>query len=510
MNKKFVVAVLLAVVAPALYAAPLATKRHPNLRPRLQDAPGEEWLQFDDVPGNPSNLDEQQQESRIIVPDFDHLDVMWQTQLPESVDGSPAFANINTLLGRRDVIFVTTRQGRLMAILANSGSVMWQTEPPPGPRWTTSSPAVDPGKELVYSYALDGYIHKYDINTGVELTGDGWPQLVTLKGSVEKGSSALTIATTRAGKSFLYMTTAGYPEPSEDFDYQGHLVTVDLATGEQNIFNAACSDKVMHFVHNGDESNDCSHVQSGIWGRQAATYDPETDRLFVTTSDGDYDANEGGFNWGDSIVALRPDGSHDGGTPLDSYTPANFQFMQTFDLDFGSCAVVILPLAPGSHLPRLGLQAGKDSMLRLVDLANLSGQGRPRNIGGELSMIRVPQGGDVLAKPATWLADDGATWVVVATYRGISGLALVVDENGTPQLEPRWQSSDDSATPVIIDGRVYQARNHEVVVRNVQTGERIWSNSSIGSIHWQSPIVVNGRVYVCDNEGRLFAFGARP
>jgi hypothetical protein len=38
------------------------------------------------------------------------------------------------------------------------------------------------------------------------------------------------------------------------------------------------------------------------------------------------------------------------------------------------------------------------------------------------------------------------------------------------------------------------------------TGNPLWSSGTIGSIHWQSPIVVNGRVYVTDESARLWAF----
>jgi hypothetical protein len=35
------------------------------------------------------------------------------------------------------------------------------------------------------------------------------------------------------------------------------------------------------------------------------------------------------------------------------------------------------------------------------------------------------------------------------------------------------------------------------------TGQAIWSDDQIGNIHWQSPIVVNGRLYVIDLTSKL-------
>jgi outer membrane protein assembly factor BamB len=499
--KKLLIAVLLLTAIPLL--------AFPGLRLRHRFAKivrGPEWLQFDDPVEDEESADDQ----NLVTPELDRLRPVWKADLPETVDGSPVYVSgVRTDNGiRRDLLIVTTTAGRAMAVDAFSGAIIWTMVPPEGPRWTTSSPAVSPNRDVVYSYGLDGRIHRYSLSTGAEMIGDGWPQVLTLKGNVEKASSALAIVTTTDGRSYLYATVAGYPDPGDEGDYQGHLVVIDLETNQQKIFNAACSDKAFHFVENGDESNDCAHVQSGIWGRAPIAYDSTSNRIFITTSNGDYDADKGGFNWGDSVLALNPDGSTDRGTPLDSYTPAEYQFMQNQDLDFGSTSPVILPLAKGSRLPRLAVQSGKDSNLRLINLHDLSGKGGPRHVGGELSITPVPQRGVVLAKPAAWLAPDGTTWVIVATHRGTSGLALVV-KDGVPTLEPRWVNAIDGATPVIVGGVIYMARNNELVALDPETGERIWSDNSIGKIHWQSPIVVDGRIYVADNERHLFAYDVR-
>ena len=60
----------------------------------------------------------------------------------------------------------------------------------------------------------------------------------TLKPYDEKGSSALTIATAADGHSYLYATQAGYP--GDNGDYQGHVSTIDLASGTVRYFNIVC------------------------------------------------------------------------------------------------------------------------------------------------------------------------------------------------------------------------------------------------------------------------------
>src|SRR5437588_865101 len=88
--------------------------------------------------------------------------------------------------------------------------------------------------------------------------------------------------------------------------------------------------------------------------RAAAVYHSTTDRIFVTTGNGAYDADQGGYNWGTSVVALRPDGSTDGGTPLDSWTPWNYQTLTDIDADLSSTTIAILPIPRRAHLARLG------------------------------------------------------------------------------------------------------------------------------------------------------------
>ncbi len=50
----------------------------------------------------------------------------------------------------------------------------------------TTSPAIDPNGLYVYSYGLDGYVHKFQVGNGTEVTTGGWPVLTTKKAGVRK------------------------------------------------------------------------------------------------------------------------------------------------------------------------------------------------------------------------------------------------------------------------------------------------------------------------------------
>jgi outer membrane protein assembly factor BamB len=492
-----------AVIVFTFLLAPLvASEREPGMRREherdVQPAdPIEDCLQFN-CESIPSSI------TRDNVADLQRA---WNVKLPDIADGAPIFVSrALTAYGIRDLLIVSTMGGHLIALDPAYGSILWETTPPNGPRWTTASPAVDPNRNFVYSYGLDGYVHRYSIADGSEIEGGGWPELVTLKPAVEKCSSALSVVTTKSGANYLYATIAAYPDPGDDGDYQGHLVAIDLDSGEQHVFNALCSDNDRHFIENGSGSSDCAAQQAGIWARAGAVYDDVTDRTYITVGNGPFDADRGGFNWGTSVVALRPDGTSDHGTPLDSFTPADYQQLTDKDLDLSSTTVAVLPL-DFENPRRLAVQGGKDGHLRLLDLRDLSGMGGPRHVGGEMQNLGVSTGGAILTRPATWLADDGTTWVFVTTHRGLSAYSLAFDTaKGTPQLIPRWQKAEGGTSPIVDGGVLVYARDHEVRALDPETGELLWNDTSIGTVHWESPIVVGDTIYVPDHENGLSAF----
>src|SRR5207253_7639524 len=163
---------------------------------RVFDA-GHDWLQFDPTPAEGGSG----QQRAVSADNVSQLRVEWRTRLAESIDGSPAYlSDAETDSGRFDLLFVNTTAGHLVAFEAHRGGITWSFDPPPGPRWTTSSPAVDPNREFVYTYGLDGYVHKVRVYDGSEVFGGGWPELITRKPAVEKCSSARTIAKAEHGR----------------------------------------------------------------------------------------------------------------------------------------------------------------------------------------------------------------------------------------------------------------------------------------------------------------------
>ncbi len=421
------------------------------------------------------------------------------------VDSAPVYlSNVSTPGGTKNLLFALGNNGRFMAIDAATGTEIWH-KTQSGTQPTTASPAIDPGRQYVYSYGIDGKAHKYQVGDGTEITTGGWPELITSKTNAEKGAGGLTIANA-GGVNWLYVVTDGYI--GDGGDYQGHITSINLSTGAQVVFNTLCSNLTTH-LGNGD----CATHQSGIWGRGGATYDAATDRVYIATGNGHYNASTGGFNWGDSTLALAHDGTGaGGGMPRDSYTPTNFQQLDDQDIDLGSISLVIMKAPSGSTVSHLGMQTGKDAKLRLINLDNMSGAGAPAHVGGEIQLMNVPQGGGGMREqPATWVDGSGTAWLFVANGSGLSGLTLGLNGSNVPQLTSVWQNGDSTTSPVVANGVLYSYSDCSggtcIVGRNPATGTVIWASEHLSGPHWASPIIVNGVVYAMDTTGKLWAFG---
>jgi hypothetical protein len=96
--------------------------------------------------------------------------------------------------------------------------------------------------------------------------------------------------------------------------------------------------------------------------------------------------------------------------------------------------------------------------------------------------------------------------VFVANYAGISGVQLVIQPNGTPQLVARWTDNAGCTSPVIAAGMLFCVAPFSVRALNPLTGSTLWLDHTPGKIHWESPIVINGRLYVTDDNANLIAY----
>jgi outer membrane protein assembly factor BamB len=451
--------------------------------------------------GDPAHESVNPAESVITVSSVGRLHRLWRVELPDLADERPVLA-ADLLMpdGRRHgVIYLTTDRGTLVALDASTGARFWAVTPKSSnPKYTKSAPAVDPVRELVYSYGLDGKVHRFRATTGQEVAGSGWPVLVTRMPLSEKISSALNLV-----DDYLYVTTASFSGDAPP--YQGHVVTIDVRTGATHIFNSLCNDRT-HLL----ALNECRSNGGGIWGRPGVVQDPVTGNIFFSVSDGEFNANRKGQNWGDTVVEMTADGAR----VLDSYTPANYETEAFQNRDLGSTAPTLLPTLLQSSTPYLAVQAGKEGLLRLVNRLDLSGQGGPAHVGGELQTLSLPDLCPTLAQPVAWQDPaGGGVWVFVSTLCHMDAYRVTTSPQGATRLRSAWYAGVQTTSPVVAGGVVFASSNGDLLALDPHTGHQLWSSAapsaggSIDHVHWESPLVTGGRVYCPDEDSSLTAYG---
>jgi outer membrane protein assembly factor BamB len=386
---------------------------------------------------------------------------------PGIVDSEPVFLHGVTAGGAtRDVFIAETTYGRVVAIDADSGQIVWRFDPPGtssligSPQITTASPAVDPGRAYVYTTSPNGYVHKLSVADGSEAAG--WPARITQLPSHEKLTAGLNIA-----GGYVLATTGGYFGDAPP--YQGHIVAISRSSGRiASVFNSLCANRRAVI-----QPSSCAASDSAILSRSGPVVEPGGTRVLFATGNGPYN---GSTNFGDSVIELNLPSL----TLRQVYTPRNQAMLNTDDLDLGSASPALLP---GGLL----LQGGKDGVWRVLTLQHLNGRniGRPYRTGGEVQTLPAAGGAEVFSEPAVW-----HNMVFVAT----SGGTIAYRVSGG-RLHTAWQNGTPGTTPVVAGGLlyIYDMNDGGLYVRNPASGHVIAKLPS-GSGHWSSPIVVAGKI----------------
>jgi putative pyrroloquinoline-quinone binding quinoprotein len=386
-----------------------------------------------------------------------------RVRLDGTVDSAPIYAAKG--VRGRDAFLVTTTYGRTEALDARTGRVLWRFTPSSysqlarSPQITNATPALATDRTAVYAAAPDGRIRKLQLSDGHVL----WTTRITFDPTHEKLTSSLNVYRGR-----VIATTGGYIGDAPP--YQGHVVTMSESTGRvAHVWNSLCSDRHALIV-----PKTCRSSDSAIWSRNGTAVDPDNGTLVVATGNAPFD---GKTDWGDSVLVLSSDASR----LLRHWTPVDHEHLNTSDLDLGSTSPAFL--AGG-----LAVQGGKDGKLRLLDLRRLPRPG-PKT-GGELQTLTLPGGLDMFSEPAVWKG----TWVFVSTSAGTEALRL----RGR-RLHAVWSRHAGGTSPVVVGNLLYVAGDGVVDVYVPASGRRVAQLPS-GEIHWQSPIVADGRVAVAEGD----------
>jgi outer membrane protein assembly factor BamB len=376
-----------------------------------------------------------------------------QVHLDGTLDSSPIY-----VAGK---IVLTTTYGRTEALNPKNGKVIWRFTPPGyahvagSAQITNSAPVESTDRTAVYAAASDGRVRKLRLRDGKVL----WTTAITRDPTHEKSTSPLNVS-----RGLVLVTTGGYIGDAPP--YQGHVVSLSEKTGRiQHVWNSLCSDRHAIIV-----PSTCRSSDSAIWSRNGAAVDPRNGDIVVATGNGPWN---GSTDWGDRVAVLSPDAS----TMLRHWTPADQQHLEDADLDIGSTSPALLQNG-------YALQGGKDGKLRLLQLDKLPGVSTAT--GGELQTVPTPGGSALFSEPAVW---KGA-WAFVSSSGGTQAWRLEGDH-----LVSAWSNGNSGNSPVLAGALLYVAGSGGIHVYQPESGKDI-ATLPIGSLHWQSPIVANGRVII--------------
>jgi hypothetical protein len=387
-----------------------------------------------------------------------------QVRLPGTADSSPIYLHGVKIRGAtHDAFFLTTTYGVTLAIDAAKGSILWKWTPPGYHGWagsyriTTATPVADPNRLWIYAASPDGRIEKLSVANGHAT----WRVSITKLPQREKIASALNYA-----NGHVIATTGGYI--GDQPPYQGHVAIVKAANGRLlHVWNSLCSNR-----HRLIAPSSCASSDSAIWGRAGAVVVPGSGNLLVATGNGPW---SGSTDWGDSTLMLTPSATK----LLGNYTPSNTAQLNATDLDIGSTSPVFLSSSRVA-------QGGKDGKIRLLSMKRLRGTAPHK--GGELQLVSTPSGQELFTAPAVWRS-NGSVWMFAADNGGTAAWTL----KGS-SLHQVWHNANGGTSPIVAGGLLWvYGPSGGLRVYKPATGRLVTTLQS-GPGHWNSPIVVDGRV----------------
>lgn len=287
-----------------------------------------------------------------------------------------------------------------------------------------------------------------------------------------------------------------------DFDpYQGWIIGYNAQTLQQKgVLNV-----------DPDDIDSVNHTcRGGIWQSGAGPAADASGNIFVITGNGSFNANQGGRDYGDSMLRLPAGGSSL--SVSDYFTPYDQDNLNTIDYDLGSGGPMLLPDQPGPF-PRLLVAAGKAGTIYVVNRDNMG----KFNSGGNAIVQTLTGALHVLGEFGAPAYFNGTVYFgaqndYVKAFRVQNGMlsatpssksAIIFGKRGcTPAISANGASnailwalqSDgyDSGGPAVL--RAYDAANLAIELYNSsQAGSRDIPGPTV---KFGVPTIANGKVYV--------------
>ena len=449
-----------------------------------------------------------------------------------------------TGIGIRNVLFLATEHNSVYAYDADSLTApLWHDSlgpscPVPDPSFgfrygpygdiktevgITSTPVIDTSTNTLYALAFskenDNYYHKLyaidlsdgslkfnspvTISTSVKGTGDGNVDgVISFTSNRQLQRSALVLS-----NGIIYIAFAGYADTDP---YHGWVLGYTADSLKQKY--------VFNDTPNGAEG--------GIWmSGQGASVDENGD-LYYATGNGDFDADTGGADYGDSFIKLHPAG--DSLTVTDYFTPYNQAFLQNVDGDLGVDAPVMIP---NSDMLVGGGKLGQVYVVNKTDMGKYNTSACKCDsqiyqsfytfdgiLYGSFAYWEGNDGGYLIG----WSADDklqafkrnGNEFInppsSIGNYSGQrSGGILTITSNDTVDgTAIVWANMFTSLTSVSGVLRAFDARDMSKELWNSR--QNAFRDAFGDYAKFNAPIVIRGKVYEPTFSKQLVVYGLNP
>jgi outer membrane protein assembly factor BamB len=400
------------------------------------------------------------------------LELKWSTQLttpPKEVVLSTLTAplvaeGVNTPQGRKTVVFVAGSDDTVFAIDADTGKILWQKSFPnklTAPQMATwlcsntqnATPVIDKQRAIIYFNTSDGKLRGLSLSDGEDripptdfVTPFARNWSLNLIDDVIYSPSARGCGGTMANISAM------------DVSDPAHL-------------------RFSRFYLSGGRPG-------GPWGRGGVVRGPKG--IYTQTADGVADPASGVY--GETVMALATKELR----IVDSFTPSNWKYLNSRDLDLGAAGPVVFPFKNRT----LVASAAKEGVVYLLD-ANALGGGLQehstplyqsarlgndevllggRGVWGAMATYQNPQGERFLYVPM-WgpPSKDGPQFKYRyenAPHGSIMGFRIL-PEGDKPSMIPEWISRDMQVPdpPVVANGVVYAIQTGEQTIQNPTRGD---------------------------------------
>ncbi|MGF6478186.1 PQQ-binding-like beta-propeller repeat protein [Paraburkholderia sp. JPY419] len=403
-----------------------------------------------------------------------------------------------------DIVYVATEGNTTWALNAATGAVIWQSAPIPQAILTSAcqglfqgkigvqgTPVIDHANNRIFVVSGRGYLHAYNLQTGVDLPGFNLllldPNNATPRTMVYGG---LTLS---PDGSSIYVGTAG--DPCDTEPYHGQVVRASTT-------NPAAI--LQRWYPTGASGPD----GGGIWGMGGVSIPPDGTVVYALT--GNAFANPENAAFAEHVVKL---------TPTLAVAAANSPLSPPLsDVDFGATAL----LFQRPTCPTMLAAYNKSGNLFIYNRATIQQQGPIEKLtisqtSADGSNIGLPVFDPVLNR--LYVVSPGGSGSNNLYQHGV--IALSIDSNCTVNPKPVWTAQvglnqvafNPAIPPVAANGVVYYADGlgNDFYALDAADGTILFHDqytpAQNGEGNFASPMVVNGQVFVAGGDHVVHAYG---